>query len=105
MVIGENADFMDAELLAGKTYYVLVTPRPGLWKARFSLRPIHEEELGTDDFDEWYDASRWVEKTAESDQWAFENMDSIREKQAAYLAKWADKPLAERPKLYPQDGQ
>src|SRR5690348_12397408 len=43
MVIGENADFMNADLQAGKTYYVLVSPRMGAWKARFSLLPIHDD--------------------------------------------------------------
>lgn len=37
MVIGENADFMAAELSADRQYYALVTPRMGWWKARFSL--------------------------------------------------------------------
>ena len=41
MVVAENADFMIAHLDAGKTYYALVSPRMGLWKARFSLLPIH----------------------------------------------------------------
>ncbi len=35
MVISESADFMDATLEAGKVYYALVTPRMGVWKARF----------------------------------------------------------------------
>jgi hypothetical protein len=38
MVIGESADFMAANLDSGKVYYSLVTPRFGVWKARFSLR-------------------------------------------------------------------
>jgi hypothetical protein len=41
MVVGESADFMDAEFAGGKTYYALVTPRIGAFKARFSLRPVH----------------------------------------------------------------
>ena len=38
MVVGESADFMGAEVEAGKKYYALVTPRVGVWKARFSLK-------------------------------------------------------------------
>ena len=41
MAVGESADFMTAELEPNKTYYVQVTPRMGLWKARFSLAPVH----------------------------------------------------------------
>ena len=39
MVVSEAADFMRADLAAGKTYYALVTPRMGVWRARFSLLP------------------------------------------------------------------
>ncbi len=55
MVISEAADFMDAELEAGKVYYALVTPRMGVWKARFSLRPVHASELGGEEFKDWLD--------------------------------------------------
>ena len=48
MVVGESADFMGAEVEAGKKYYALVTPRFGAWKARFSLKPIHKDELESD---------------------------------------------------------
>lgn len=40
MVVSEAADFMEAELLGGKTYYAMVTPRMGAWKARFSMHPV-----------------------------------------------------------------
>lgn len=42
MVIAESADFMQATLEAGKTYYAQIVPRPGVWKARFSFRPIND---------------------------------------------------------------
>ena len=35
MVVAENADFLRATLRRGKTYYVIVTPRPGFIKTRF----------------------------------------------------------------------
>ena len=54
MVVGESADFMSAELEANKTYYALVTPRMGMWKARFSLRPVHADELNTNQFNDWF---------------------------------------------------
>ena len=31
MVVSEAADFMAADLVAGKSYYALVSPRMGLW--------------------------------------------------------------------------
>jgi hypothetical protein len=104
MVVGESADFMSAEIEANKTYYALVTPRMGAWKARFSLKPIHAADLGSSQFNEWIEACEWVEKTAGSDSWANENMVSIQKKHEKYYAAWMSKDLSERPKLQPQDG-
>ena len=42
MVVSEAADFMEADLSARRTYYSIVTPRMGAWKARFSMWPIKQ---------------------------------------------------------------
>ena len=103
MVIGESADFLEAELVADRTYYSLVTPRIGLWKARFSLKPVHELDLTSADFTEWYDDTRWVENTLTAQTWAHENMDSIKSKQQEYLRKWLAR--SDKPVLLPTDGR
>jgi len=105
MVIGESADFMYADLEADKTYHALVTPRMGVWKARFSLRPVHADMFATDQFDEWEKACEWVMKTPESDQWARDNMESILAKQKKYYEKWVSKDASERPRLLKEDGR
>jgi len=105
MVIGESADFMSAELEANKTYYALVTPRMGVWKARFSLMPIHLSELDSSQFSEWLEACEWVEKNTDSENWASENMPSIESKRETYYEKWMSKDVSERPNLLPQDGR
>lgn len=94
MVIAENADFMEATLEAGKTYYVLISPRPGAWKARFSLLPIHndpkaEESLHSEDFKKWMAKTNLVENTDKTLAWYEETKPSIEEKKADYLKKWA----------------
>jgi len=58
MVVSEAADFLEADLLPGKTYYAMVTPRMGAWKARFSLYPIRsgndgEFSMQSGKFDKW----------------------------------------------------
>lgn len=93
MVVSENADFLDATLEAGKTYYVLVKARPGAWKARFSLIPVHnradaEYNLQSVAFKEWSDATSFVSTTPEAESWYQENQASIEEKKADYLRKW-----------------
>ena len=85
MVIGESADFMDADLTAGKTYHARVDPRFGVWKARFSLVPLSADspDLASD-----LAGCSWVENTEASRQWAAENFQSIMTKRAEYLPDW-----------------
>jgi hypothetical protein len=105
MVVGESADFMSADLEVGKTYHALVTPRMGVWKARFSLRPVHADTLTTDQFVEWEQECEWVVKILEADQWARENMPSILAKQKKYYKAWMSKDASERPRLLREDGR
>jgi hypothetical protein len=105
MVIGENADFMTADVLPNKTYYAYVTPRMGLWKARFSLEPKHKQDIGMPELSSALDECRSVEKTPDSNNWALGNMDSIQSKRAEYYADWLKSPESERPHLLPEDGK
>ena len=93
MVIAENADFVDATLEAGKTYYVLVSPRMGVWKARFSLLPIHsdpaiEHNVHSADFKKWMASTQLVEVTDKNIAWYEKTKANIEEKKADYLKKW-----------------
>jgi hypothetical protein len=97
MVVGESADFMSADLEANKTYYALVTPRMGWWKARFSLKPVHKN---SPDLMGWLEDCEWVEKNTASENWASSNMPSIESKHKEYYEKWMSKDLSERPRLF-----
>jgi hypothetical protein len=93
MVVAENADFMEATLDAGKTYYAVVRARPGVWKARFSLLPIHatsadDYNLQGPEFQKWNAVSEWVERTERADAWYADNRASVEEKRRDYLVKW-----------------
>lgn len=102
MVISESADFMDATLEAGKVYYALVTPRMGVWKARFSLRPVRKADLESAEFAGWYKQTRWVENLDSASAWASSNMASIRAKMNNKLPGWQQK--ANKPTLASDDG-
>lgn len=104
MVVGESADFMKADLESGKTYYAAVTPRMGVWKARFSLDPVNKDEINSEKFKAWVNDCRLVEKTAEADQWATKNEASIQKKRKGYYEKWMSKPEESRPMLHKEDG-
>lgn len=103
MVVSEAADFLQAELEAGKTYYVLVTPRFGVWRARFSLRPVPSTELDATEFREWFDGCVWVETTDEARDWARRSAASVAQKKEEYLKKW--EPRTDKPSLWASDGR
>ncbi len=93
MVQAENADFMIAHLDAGKTYYVDVKPRIGVWKARFSLIPIHDDptaeySLRSEAFAKWNRDTDWVTLTPEAEQWYRSHAADIRTKKLDYIKKW-----------------
>ena len=105
MVVGESADFMTADVQPGKTYYAYVTPRMGMWKARFSLEPKHQQELSSADFNSALENCIWVEKSTDSENWMQDNIESIKSKRAEYYPEWMQKPEVERPHLLPEDGK
>ena len=111
MVVSEAADFMEAELEGGKTYYAMVTPRMGAWKARFSLWPISnqpnaEYSLNSDKFQGWVSGTKLLVQSQQSLDWYQENKTSVEEKKAEYLPVWYRKDPAdiELRTLQPGDG-
>jgi hypothetical protein len=106
MVVGESADFMNAEIEAGKTYYAFVTPRMGAWKARFSLLPIGKDQLDTNSaLKECNAECSWVELSPDTEKWAQDNMKDIESKRKEYLAVWMKKAEPDRPLLRASDGR
>ena len=104
MVISQTADFMDAELAAGKTYYALAVPNlpsygSSSW-VRFSLHP----RVATDpDLADELSGLKWVENTRLSEHWAEANMNSIEKKRDASWPEWQKKP--DKPVLKTDDGR
>ncbi|QYM79615.1 hypothetical protein K0B96_03070 [Horticoccus luteus] len=112
MVISENADFMEARLDAGKIYYAIVTPRTGMWKARFSLHPFkvnHAEKefrLDSANLRQWLAACHFVKPDAKSLDYGQTHASDIQARRADYSDKWAR--MLEQDKqwrrLLPEDG-
>jgi hypothetical protein len=100
MVIGESADFMQADLLPDKTYAAVVQARMGVWKARFSFEPVNGP-IPPD----FIQGTKQVVTNDEGRQWAKENESSIKEKYAEYLQKWQAKPDAEKQTLRADSGR
>lgn len=104
MVVGESADFMKATLLPDKVYYVVVNPRFGAWKARFSLIAARKHEENPEKFIKRLQECQWVKNTDASYKWAEKNAPSINKKKEAYLPKWQARTDHEMDVLLATDG-
>jgi hypothetical protein len=113
MVTGETADFMEADLVAGKTYYAIVIPRPGAWKARFSLIPLKrkpgekEFTLNGPKMKEWQSVCKYHVLAPTASQWYQENRPSVLKKQTESTPRWAEmsENLKQYRRLLPEDGE
>ena len=101
MVIGENADFMSAELQKNKTYYVQVVPKMGIWKARFGFKPLQKDEIQRDELQE----CQLVGTNKASRDWARANKLSIQEKYEDYYSEWLEDDPDEKARLNKEDGE
>ena len=98
MVIGETANFMDADLEAGKIYFAQVKVKMGAWKARFVYRPI---TAGTKDWEKlpgWLSKAHLVELRQSGTEWYAAKKEAIDAKKARAL------PSANRVVLASTDG-
>lgn len=104
MVTGESADFMEADLFAGQTYYTVVVPRMGIWKARFSFRP-HNGQIEESDLQSWLSGTQEVVPNPEGLAWAKENQAAAMSLKGDYLTKWTSKPERDQQRLHPTSGR
>ena len=96
MVVSEAADFMQATVVGGKTYYALVTPRMGAWKARFSFKPVRADEIDGSQFSGWDRNTKLVTNTPTTQAWARENAASVADKRDRYWPEWSSKSQSEK---------
>ncbi|WP_341958415.1 hypothetical protein [Pseudomonas sp. RC10] len=111
MVVSEAADFLEADLAPGKTYYSMVTPRMGMWKARFSMWPVARDPKAeyssqSSDFKDWIADTKLVINSPKSLNWFEGNKHSVEAKRAEYWPVWQKKSPADLQlrTLHPADG-
>jgi hypothetical protein len=78
VVGGESSNLLFADLEPQKFYYVRVSPKMGLWKARFKFEPVlpgNAAELVDDLAD-----CKWVAPNPDSQAWFADNKSSMQEK-------------------------
>ncbi len=104
MVVGESADFLKADLLPNRTYYVNVQPRMGVWKARFSFRPMNGQ-VAQEQIDKWVKATKEVVPNELGEAWAKDNHASIKKKKEQFLPRWEEKEDRFKQVLLPESGK
>ena len=100
MAVGESASFLDVTSSPGKTYFARVSPRMGLWKARFVLEPVPASDAGLGDE---LAGCKWVENTKESKAWALKGKQNLISKMNEYLPDWEKEE--NKATLSPNDGK
>ena len=90
MITGESADFMEADLQAGKTYYADVVPRMGVWKARFSFRP-HNGQVDRAAEERSLSGTKQVSVNASGIAWGEGSRNSAQKMKDKYLPEWQSK--------------
>lgn len=100
MVVSEAADFLEADLAPGKTYYSMVIPRMGMWKARFSMWPVArdlkaEYSSQSSDFKDWITDTKLVTNSPKSLNWFQNNKNSVEAKRVEYWPVWQKKSSAD----------
>lgn len=101
VVGGGTTDFMDADLRAGKVYFVRVALLLDKF-LEFSLQPIRGQERVQ--FRSWLADAIWVETTHQSLTWAYEHSADTEQRRSEHLPEWRRRPQEQRLTLHPEDG-
>jgi len=109
MAYGTAADFMVANVEAGKTYFSIVRPNWG--SGAFIPTPVRidgSSDFNTDspEFPKWRDETRLLEKRADADAWFEQNRAKYQERYQRYWEKFQTKSadqVRERT-IRPEDG-
>lgn len=102
MVVGLSANFLDAQLEAGKTYYVAVVLGESA-QEHFRLRPVRPGEQPPAAITACLQYCKWVENGQRAEGWAREHANSVQRKKVQYLPLWESRP--NRPVLLATDGR
>ena len=85
------ADFLDANLKGGKTYYVFVKTRPGVFGDRFYLKGVHKSEMEEPNTKKYLHYGVFLESTPLAEKWVITNGKRIDAMKAEYLKKFKAK--------------
>jgi len=100
----ENKVFLEADLEAGKTYYVITRIYPGAWYARVAFVAVNKNSKFWDKVYNWEEKLKIIEpNTAALKKWESKNKGKIDNLISAYEGEWKNK--YDWPVLRPEDGR
>ena len=94
MVLGDTAEFMQATIIGGKTYYALVIPRGGA--TRFSVEPVRQSEVGGKEFAGWDRGTKMLSGAGVSAPY---DAAAAADKRVRYWQEWSKKSETQRAEL------
>lgn len=104
VAVAENKTFLEAELEAGKTYYILTQVRMGVWKARVGFVAVTKGSEFWDKVLTYEDELNKLQPETEAlKTWGDSNREKIREVLSLYEREL--KTSEEWPRLRPEDGR
>jgi hypothetical protein len=105
VVGGESSNVLFANLEPQKFYYVRVSPKMGIFKARFEFEPVSPlQEKNLQDLSDGLAGCKWVAPNPLSQAWFAENKSNLREKLENALKKDKDREPADRAVVNPENG-
>ncbi len=103
MVNGSKVMFLDAELEAGKTYYVQLRSEIGPGKAKFALIPMQAapgsmDSIHAQKFSEAFGKAEWIEHAPTLDAWFAQHKVELEQRRVDGLRLWLDPEWKEAPR-------
>ena len=110
MAYGTAADFMLANVEAGKTYYAIVRPNwgtGGFYPTPVRVKSAIEPDQGSKEFKEWMSGTKLIVPAEGAPAWFAENKKRMQEIYTDYWGRFQKKNSQEKLErtLQPQDGQ
>ena len=102
VVGGESGNILKADLKGKKNYYVHVSPNLGLFKARFDLKAVHQDEIEKNKDN--IVKCNLVVPNSKSEKWFDDNKISMRKKAKTGLEKFERRDDKSPYILNPEDG-
>lgn len=104
MTYSEIGDFLPAELLPNKVYFVQVRPVMGAMGARFYLTP-QNGQLNQSEIDEVVALGGQIRVTEEWKRWALDNTEVLQKFRSEWWQKWQARPANDRHELKKESGR